>query len=123
MRVLVVEDDDKIASFIVKGLKQDATIAYFDQPRGFARAKDQLELYSNLSPKVHVKYVDADKDVTYIVIGAASVRMAAMDSGSVQASMMPAPWNVRMKQKGFKEMMFAGDVISDPLNGIVIFVA
>ena len=63
--------------------------------------------------------LDADKDVTYIVIGAASIRIAAMETGSVQASMMPAPWNVRMKQKGFKEMMFAGDVISDPLNGIV----
>jgi ABC-type uncharacterized transport system involved in gliding motility auxiliary subunit len=47
---------------IVKGLKQDATITYFDRPRGFAPAKDQLDLYSNLSPKVHVKYVDPDKD-------------------------------------------------------------
>jgi len=47
---------------IVKGLKQDATITYFDGPRGFASAKDQLDLYSNLSPKVHVKYVDPDKD-------------------------------------------------------------
>jgi len=47
---------------IVKGLKQDATITYFDQPRGFQAAKDQLDLYSNLSPKVHVKYVDADKE-------------------------------------------------------------
>ena len=49
---------------IVKGLKQDATITYFDQPRGFQAARDQLDLYSNLSPKVHVKYVDADKEVT-----------------------------------------------------------
>jgi gliding motility-associatede transport system auxiliary component len=47
---------------IVKGLKQDATITYFDQPRAFQSAKDQLDLYSNLSPKVHVKYVDVDKD-------------------------------------------------------------
>ncbi len=47
---------------IVKGLKQDATITYFDGPRGFQPAKDQLDLYSNLSPKVHVKYVDPDKD-------------------------------------------------------------
>jgi len=47
---------------IVKGLKQDATITYFDQPRGFRAAKDQLDLYSTLSPKVHVKYVDADKE-------------------------------------------------------------
>jgi ABC-type uncharacterized transport system involved in gliding motility auxiliary subunit len=47
---------------IVKGLKQEATITYFDQPRAFQSAKDQLDLYANLSPKVHVKYVDVDKD-------------------------------------------------------------
>ena len=63
--------------------------------------------------------LDPDKDVTFIMIGAASIRLAAMESGSVEASMMPVPWNVRMKQKGFKEMIFAGSVISDPLNGIV----
>ena len=47
---------------VVKGLKQDATITYFDGPRGFQSAKDQLDLYANLSPKVHVTYVDPDKD-------------------------------------------------------------
>src|SRR6201997_1842903 len=47
---------------VVKGLKQDATITFFDKPSGYQSAKDQLDLYSNLSPKVHVKYVDADKD-------------------------------------------------------------
>jgi len=47
---------------VVKELKQDADITYFDQPRGFQRAKDQLDLYANLSRKVHVKYVDADKE-------------------------------------------------------------
>jgi len=46
---------------IVKGLKQDATITYFDQPGRFSSAKDQLDLYANLSPKVHVVYVDPDK--------------------------------------------------------------
>jgi ABC-type uncharacterized transport system involved in gliding motility auxiliary subunit len=46
---------------IVKGLKQDATITYYDQSSHFQSAKDQLDLYSNLSPKVHVEYVDPDK--------------------------------------------------------------
>lgn len=46
---------------IVKGLKQDATITYFDQGTGFSRAKDLLDRYANLSPKVHVEYVDPDK--------------------------------------------------------------
>src|SRR5579862_764688 len=47
---------------IVKGLKQDATITYFDQTSHFAQAKDLLDRYSNLSTKVHVVYVDPDHD-------------------------------------------------------------
>jgi len=46
---------------IVKGLKQDATITYFDQGAKFREAKDQLDQYANISPKVHVEYVDPDK--------------------------------------------------------------
>src|SRR5678816_1940531 len=49
---------------IVKGLKQDATITYFDQPTGFRQGKDLLDQYANLSPKVKVEYVDVDKNRT-----------------------------------------------------------
>ena len=62
--------------------------------------------------------VDPDKDVTLIVIGSASVRMAAMEAGSVEAAIMPVPWNVRLKQKGFKELIFTGRVLSQPLTGL-----
>jgi ABC-type nitrate/sulfonate/bicarbonate transport system substrate-binding protein len=62
--------------------------------------------------------LDPEKDMTFIVIGAASVRLAAMEAGSVEAAIMPVPWNSRMKQKGFKEMVFAGKVFSQPLTGI-----
>jgi ABC-type uncharacterized transport system involved in gliding motility auxiliary subunit len=47
---------------IVKGLKQDANITYFDQSTRFQRAKDLLGEYSGLSPKIHVDYVDPDKN-------------------------------------------------------------
>ena len=46
---------------IVKGLKQTATITYFDQSTNFLKAKDTLDQYANLSPKVKVEYVDPDK--------------------------------------------------------------
>jgi ABC-type uncharacterized transport system involved in gliding motility auxiliary subunit len=46
---------------IVKGLKQPATIIYFDQGTRFQHAKDLLDEYANLSPKLQVKYVDPDK--------------------------------------------------------------
>jgi ABC-type uncharacterized transport system involved in gliding motility auxiliary subunit len=47
---------------IVKGLKQDATITYFDQSRHFPQAKDTLDQYASLSPKIHVQFVDPDKN-------------------------------------------------------------
>jgi ABC-type uncharacterized transport system involved in gliding motility auxiliary subunit len=46
---------------IVKGLKQDAIITYFDQSNRFRHAKDTLDQYANLSRKIHVDYVDPDK--------------------------------------------------------------
>jgi len=47
---------------IVKGLKQDATITYFDQSTRFREGKDILDQYANLSRKVRVEYVDPDKN-------------------------------------------------------------
>jgi ABC-type uncharacterized transport system involved in gliding motility auxiliary subunit len=47
---------------IVKGLTQDATITYFNQSTHFSDGKDLLDQYANLSRKVHVQYVDPDKN-------------------------------------------------------------
>ena len=47
---------------IVKGLKQDATITYFNQSTRFRDGKDLIDEYANLSPKVKVEYVDPDKN-------------------------------------------------------------
>lgn len=63
--------------------------------------------------------LDPDHDVVYISIGAASVRLAAMEVGSVEAAIMPVPWNSRMKRKGFNELLFAGGLLPQPLTGIV----
>jgi NitT/TauT family transport system substrate-binding protein len=62
--------------------------------------------------------VDPEKDVTLIVIGSASVRMAALEAGSVEAAIMPVPWNFRLRQKGFKELIFTGKVLNQPLTGL-----
>jgi len=49
-------------SKIVKGLKQNATITYFNQSTRFRDGKDLLDEYAGLSPRVHVDYVDIDKE-------------------------------------------------------------
>jgi ABC-type uncharacterized transport system involved in gliding motility auxiliary subunit len=47
---------------IVKNLKKDVTITYFDRTRGFPVAKDLLSRYENLSGKLKIAYVDHEKD-------------------------------------------------------------
>ncbi len=43
---------------IVANLKGDATITYIDAASGFNQAKGLLDRYANLSPKIHVRYID-----------------------------------------------------------------
>lgn len=47
---------------IVKGLKQDATITYYNQSTRFNDGRDLLDQYANLSGKLKVEYVDPDKN-------------------------------------------------------------
>ncbi len=47
---------------IVKGLKQDATITYYNQSTRFNDGRDLLDQYANLSHKLKVEYVDPDKN-------------------------------------------------------------
>jgi ABC-type uncharacterized transport system involved in gliding motility auxiliary subunit len=46
---------------VVQGLKSDLRVTYFDDQTRFASARNLLERYSNLSPKVHVDYIDPVK--------------------------------------------------------------
>lgn len=46
---------------LVKNLKGDIKITYFDRDSSFAGAHNLLDRYSNMSPKVHVAYIDPVK--------------------------------------------------------------
>lgn len=46
---------------VVSGLKGDIHITYFDRDQAFAGAHNLLDRYSNMSPKVHVNYIDPVK--------------------------------------------------------------
>ncbi len=49
---------------VVGDLKQDVTIQYFDRSTGMQGAKDLLDRYANLSPKLKIQYVDLLKNPT-----------------------------------------------------------
>jgi len=46
---------------IVKGLKQDVTLTYFGSEDSFKSGRDLLDRYSDLSPKLHARYIAPDK--------------------------------------------------------------
>jgi ABC-type uncharacterized transport system involved in gliding motility auxiliary subunit len=46
---------------VVKNLKQDVKIRYFDRTSEFQRARDLLDRYDNLSTRLRVEYLDPDK--------------------------------------------------------------
>jgi ABC-type uncharacterized transport system involved in gliding motility auxiliary subunit len=43
---------------VVRNLKQNATITYFDASRNFDQARGLLDRYRNLSPKIHLQYIN-----------------------------------------------------------------
>src|SRR3954470_19948678 len=47
---------------VVRDLKQDAQINYYDQTSRFTQARDLLDRYANVSTKVKVRYIDPDRD-------------------------------------------------------------
>jgi ABC-type uncharacterized transport system involved in gliding motility auxiliary subunit len=49
---------------LVHNLKGDATITYIDKASNFSQARGILDRYKNLSPKIHLQYVDYQKQPT-----------------------------------------------------------
>jgi len=97
------------------------TITSIKELKGKKIAVSSPQDTGGLAAKVAIQTagLDPERDVTYISIGAASVRFAAMEVGSVEAAIMPVPWNSRMRQKGFRELIFAGGLMPQPMTGIV----
>lgn len=88
---------------VVKGLKQDVVIQYFDRTSNFAQAKDLLDRYDNLSTKLAVEYIDPDKKpqlarlagvknygTTYINIGAKREEVRSVTEEEVTGALIRA---------------------------------
>ncbi len=61
--------------------------------------------------------LDVGRDVSIVYIGPEGPRLAALESGVVDASMLSVPANILARQKGFPELAFSADFIEFPQNG------
>lgn len=58
-----------------------------------------------------------NQDVKIIALGGGTNRIAAMETGAIDAALIEAPYNVMLERKGFRKILFVGDVIPSPLAG------
>jgi NitT/TauT family transport system substrate-binding protein len=58
-----------------------------------------------------------NQDVKIIALGGGTSRIAAMETGAVDAALIEAPYNVMLERKGFRKILFVGDLIPSPLAG------
>ena len=82
---------------------------------GMARFGDTIELASRIA--LSREGLDLQRDAVPILIGLPATRVAALTAGSVDATIAVPPDNVLLKQKGFRELLFLGDVVEFPSNG------
>lgn len=62
--------------------------------------------------------IDPEKDAAVLPMGGSTAsRFAAMESGVVDATMLPVPAVIFAKAKGFNELAFMGDIVRFPQNG------
>lgn len=59
-----------------------------------------------------------NQDVKIIALGGGTSRVAAMETGAVDAALIEAPYNVMLERKGFRKILFIGDLIPAPLAGL-----
>ncbi|HET7007345.1 MAG TPA: ABC transporter substrate-binding protein, partial [Candidatus Binatia bacterium] len=82
---------------------------------GIVRFGDTIELATKIA--FNREGMDAQRDALLIMIGLPTTRVAALSAGSVDATVVVPPDNVMLRQKGFRELLFLGDVVEFPSNG------
>lgn len=62
--------------------------------------------------------VDPKKDVTIIQVGGSAGRLAALQAGTIQATVLVAPFNVQAEKMGYRSLLWLGKVIDMPQGGL-----
>jgi ABC-type uncharacterized transport system involved in gliding motility auxiliary subunit len=108
---------------MVKNLKSDATIVYLDRSSGFDSARGMLDRYKNLSSKIHIRYVDAQKDpitarlysprfipATYVEVGQRREEAGSLTEEGITGAFLK-------DLKGIRKVCFVTGSGEHPLDG------
>ncbi len=63
--------------------------------------------------------VDVDKEMVTIAAGTDSIRFAAVKSGVADVAVLNAPWSVRARKEGLKEIFFVSEEVYGLSGGVV----
>ena len=66
--------------------------------------------------------LNPEKDVTFLQIGGGTARYMALESGSIQATMLVPPLNKVAREKGFNELLPFNNVMRVPLSGLSVHI-
>lgn len=62
--------------------------------------------------------LDPKKDVTIIQVGGSGGRLAALQAGTIQATVLVAPFNIQAEKMGYRSLLWLGKVLDMPQGGL-----
>lgn len=62
--------------------------------------------------------LDPKKDVTVIQVGGSSSRLAALQAGTIQATVLVAPFDLQAEKMGHRRLLWLGKVVDLPQGGL-----
>jgi NitT/TauT family transport system substrate-binding protein len=72
--------------------------------------------------RIAIRYLglDPDRDITMVDTGDGALRLAALEAGAVDATAVDVVLAVKAEEKGFKRLVYLGDIIDLPISGIAV---
>ncbi len=108
-----------VSSSLAMDLMAQPGIESVQDLRGKRLAIDSFGVYSHTIAEEILRRHDVNpRDATFTAIGSTPLRLAALQSRVVQATMLGIPYNFLAEELGFKRLVSAQDIIHLPQTGI-----
>lgn len=95
-------------------------ITSIEQLKGKTAGVNAFGSSEDVFSRVTFKYygLDPDKDLKYIALGEGSGRIAALEQGAIDVSLIPTPDDIRAEEKGFNILGRTAEATRSPIGGL-----